>query len=361
MTEVFVADAYVLKVDRYYENSVIDLAIGAVSGLTAGLSNIRPDVMILANGYSESTTEQILLSEKISSSLGLKVPAIRIEEGDASGGAAILTAYSFLKSGLAKSVLLVGAEKLSDFPSSHLNDILAENLDEEYSYRTGITPHSYAALQMKLYMKKYGLNYEYFAEWPFQMHKNAAENQYAYLKFTVDKETIIKSQIISDPIRLFDTAARADGAAAVLLCNGEVAKKASETPVKVESVHGSSSGDNMRELLAVREAWLPLRDFKPDFLEIHDSYSITAAMILDEVGFERGKSLYNLSNSQVNLSGGLKARGYPGGATGVYQLAEAYMQLAGTFRGRRAKSSQRGSLISTDELGRVAYTVALSR
>jgi len=361
MSEVFVTGASILKVDRYYENNIIDLAIGAISGLAEEISIVHPDILILANAYSESATEQVLLSEKIASSLGLRVPAIRTEQGDASGGSAIFTAYSFLKSGIAKSVLIVGAEKLSDFPTNHLNDILAENLDEEYSYRIGMTQSSYAALQMKLYMKTYGVGYDYFAEWPYQMHKNASENHYAYLKFQVDKDTIMKSQIISDPIRLFDTAARADGAAAILLTNGELARKFSESKVKVENVYGSSFGYSMRELVAVREAWLPWRDFKPNFIEIHDSYSVIAAMILDEIGFERGKSLYNIADSQVNLSGGLKARGYPGGATGVYQLAEAYMQLTGTFKGKRAKNAERGAVVSTDDLGKVAYTIGLSR
>lgn len=68
------------------------------------------------------------------------------------------------------------------------------------------------------------------------MHKYASENHYAYLKFPVDKETILSSQVVSDPLRLFDTAARADGASAVLITNEEVARKVSEAPVKIEGL-----------------------------------------------------------------------------------------------------------------------------
>ncbi|MEM1858799.1 MAG: thiolase family protein, partial [Metallosphaera sp.] len=257
--------------------------------------------------------------------------------------------------------LVVGAEKLGDFPASHLNDILAENLDEEFSYRAGVIPQAFAAIQMKLYMKRYNVPREYFAEWPYLMHKYASENHYAYLKFPVDKETILSSQVVSDPLRLFDTAARADGASAVLITNEEVARKVSEAPVKVEGVSFSTAGVNLRELLSVRDAVSPWREFKPDFYEIHDSYSVTAAMILDELGLERGKSLLHLDQVQVNYSGGLKARGYPGGATGVYQVAEGYAQLTGTFKGRRVKDARRGLVVSMDDLGSVAVTVALSR
>ncbi|MCH1771260.1 MULTISPECIES: thiolase family protein [Metallosphaera] len=358
---VFVATGSTLRIDRYYENSLLDLAIAAVSELEEELSEHKPDVLLLANAYGESTEEQVQLAGKLARALGYRIPAIRVENGDASGGSAIYSAYSLVKSGTAKSVLVVGAEKLGDFPASHLNDILAENLDEEFSYRAGVIPQAFAAIQMKLYMKRYNVPREYFAEWPYLMHKYASENHYAYLKFPVDKETILSSQVVSDPLRLFDTAARADGASAVLITNEEVARKVSEAPVKVEGVSFSTAGVNLRELLSVRDAVSPWREFKPDFYEIHDSYSVTAAMILDELGLERGKSLLHLDQVQVNYSGGLKARGYPGGATGVYQVAEGYAQLTGTFKGRRVKDARRGLVVSMDDLGSVAVTVALSR
>ncbi|WP_054836197.1 thiolase family protein [Metallosphaera hakonensis] len=347
--------------DKYYENGLLDLAVASVSQLEAQLSEQKPDVIILANGYGEVTEEQTQLAGKLSNALGLKVPAIRVENADASGGSAVFSAYSLVKSGIAKSALVVGAEKLGDFPSSHLNDVIAQNLDEEFSYRAGVVPQAYAAIQMKLYMKKYNLPREYFAEWPYQMHKNAAENPNALLKFPVERDTILSSQVVSDPLRLFDTSARADGASAILITNEEVARKTCETPVKIEGVHFSNAGVNLRELLSVREAVLPWREFRPDFYEIHDSYSITAAMILDELGQERGKSLYSLDQLQVNFSGGLKARGYPGGATGVYQVAEGFLQITGTFKGKRVKDPRRGLVISMDDLGSTAISIALSR
>ncbi|MEM4911586.1 MAG: thiolase family protein [Metallosphaera sp.] len=359
--DVFVTGASMLKVDKYYENGLLDLAVASVSGLEDLLSEKRPDALILASGYGESTEEQVQLAGKLSNALGYSVPAIRVENGDASGGSAVFSAYSLVKSGLAKSVLVVGVEKLADFPASQLNEIIARNLDEEFSYRAGVVPQAYAAIMMKLYMKRYNLPREYFSEWPYHMHRYAAENNYAFLRFPVEKDTILESQVISDPLRLFDTAARADGASAILISSDEVARKVSETPVKIEGVRFSSTGMNLRELLSVRDVMNEMRDFRPDFYEVHDSYSVIAAMILDELGLERGKSLYSLDDLAVNYSGGLKARGYPGGATGIYQVAEGFMQLTESFKGRRVNGARKGLIISMDELGTTAVSVALSR
>ncbi|QKQ99301.1 thiolase family protein [Metallosphaera tengchongensis] len=361
MTDAYVSGASMIKVDKYYESNAIDLAIAAVSQLEDQLTTKKPDMLFLANAYSESTEEQVLLANKLARTLGYEIPAFRVESGDSSGGSAIYSAYLAVKSGIAKSVLVVGTEKLSDFPTSHLNDIISQNLDEEFSYRSGVVPQAYAAIQMKMYMKEYGVPREYFAEWPYHMHKYASENPFAYLKFPVEKEAILSSQIVSEPLRLFDTAARSDGASAVLITNHEIGKKISETPVKIEGVEMFTSHFDYRQLKAVQGALKPWREFRPDFYEIHDSYSVTAAMILEELGLERGKSLYMLDQIQVNYSGGLKARGYPGGATGVYQVAEGFMQLAGIFKGKRVRDANRGLVISADELGSVAITIGLSR
>lgn len=354
MTDVLVYDSSMIKIDRYYEKNLVDLVAEVMSKFN---SQIKPDAVIIANAYSETTVNQVLLASKISSMLGFSGFTIRIENGDASGGAAIETAYYMIKSGLVKSVLLIGVEKMGDFPTSYLNEIIAENLDEKFGYREGLTLQPFAALQMKQYMKTYGVDYDYFTQWPLAMHKYGSENPFAYLKFQVDKKTIEESQIISEPLRLFDTSPRADGAAAVLLTNEEFKP---EIKVKITDVSSAVSEFTTLSMPAVRQAYSRFREYKADFMEIHDSYSINAALILEEIGFEKGKSLNMLDSIQVNYSGGLKSRGYPGGATGIYQLAESFMQLAGSFPGKRAQG-EKGVVISTDDLGTSAYVIGLKR
>ncbi|AWR97723.1 thiolase family protein [Acidianus sulfidivorans JP7] len=357
MTEVLIQDASMIKVDKYYEEGLLDLAIKASKEIASNETKI--DAIIVSNAYSEKTADQTLLATKLASSLGINALTFRIENGDASGGAAISTAYYMIKSGMIKTALVIGVEKLGDFPGHYVNEVISQNLDEKFSFREGLIPQSYAALRMKMYMKKYNVDYDYFVEWPYLMHKNGAENPYAFLKFQADKKTISTSQIISDPLRLFDSSPRADGAAAILMTSDDV-KLRTDSKVKINSVSSAISSFNILELPAVREAFNKTKEFKPEILEIHDSYSINAALILEEIGLEKGKSLSMLDTIQVNLSGGLKARGYPGGATGIYQIAEEYMQLTEKFPGKRA-SAERGTVISTDELGTTSYIINLQR
>ncbi|AWR94921.1 thiolase family protein [Acidianus brierleyi] len=359
---VNIASYSMLKVDRYYETNLTNLSVAAAKEIIENLKDsFKPDILIFANSYSEKTSNQVLLSTKLTNILGYSVPSFRIENGDASGGAAIFTAYNLIKSGEIKSALIIGSEKLSDFPSNYLNEILTENMDEEFSERLGILPQSFAALQMKTYMKKYNVDYDYFSNWPYFMHKYGSENPYAYLKFAVDKKTILDSQLISEPMRLFDTAPRADGAAAILVTNDEIARKLTDSPVKISKVTSSTADIKIGEIPSLKEAYNKLGKFNPDLIEIHDSYSIYAALILEELGFTKGKSLSELDNLPINYSGGLKSRGYPGGATGIYQIAEATMQLLGNFPGKRVPSSEKALVISMDDLGNTTYLTQLTR
>ncbi len=351
-----------IKVDRYYDTNLTNLSIAAAKEITENLKdNFKPDILIFANSYSEKTSNQVLLSSKLTNMLGYNIPSFRVENGDASGGAAIFTAYNLIKSGEIKSALIIGSEKLSDFPSNYLNEILTENMDEEFSERLGIVPQSIAALQMKTYMKKYNVDYDYFSNWPYLMHKYGSENPYAYLKFAVDKKTILDSQLVSEPIRLFDTAPRADGAAAILVANDEIARKLTDFPIKISKITSSTCEIKMGEIPSIRDAYNKLGKLNPDFIEIHDSYSIYAAMILEELGFSKGKSLSELDRLPINYSGGLKSRGYPGGATGIYQVAEAAMQLIGNFPGKRVSSAEKALVVSMDDLGSTAYLTQLVR
>ncbi|BFH74368.1 thiolase family protein [Sulfurisphaera javensis] len=361
---VSIAEVSLTKVDRYYEYSEKDLAIEVYKQLETKLKERpKPDIIIVSSGYMESINKSTLSAVKIANYLGFKgAKTLRVENGD-NGGAAIYTAYSFIRSGLANSVLLVGIDKFSDLNSKQLNDVLATNLLHEHEYHLGLTNHAYAAILTKLYMKKYNVSYEYFTNWPIKMHDNAVENPYAYLRFKADLKTIVSSQLVAEPLRIFDTAARGDGASIILMTNDEIVKKYTDTPVYLDKISGASF-DYSYDLdlpslkLALKEINYSLS--QNDIIELHDSYSIIAALELEELGLEKGKSLNEFESYQVNYSGGLKARGYPGAATAMYQLAEIVMQLRGDFPGRKAVG-EKGIIISTDDLATSSYVSVLRR
>jgi acetyl-CoA C-acetyltransferase len=267
-----------------------------------------------------------------------------------------------VKSGVAKSVLLVGVEKLADQHGKTVQDYLARGLSYR-DYLAGLMPVHYAALMMKKYMETYGVSYDYFTNWPVKMHLYASENPLAMLKFKVTPEQVKESSVISDPIRLYDTGARGDGAAAVLLTSDDLARKYSDEVVKLETATGSSGDLEVSvSSSAVRSLSLKLGDSLKDYyLQIHDSYSVTAAIELEDLGvLPRGRSLNEIDSIEVNFEGGLKARGYPGGATAVYQLAESYLQLTHKFKGKKT-TKERALILSTDELLTAAYGIKVVR
>lgn len=362
---VSIAEVSLIKVDRYYEFSEKDLVIEAYKQMeTKVKERVIPDVIIVSSGYIESTEKSVLSAVKFSNSLGFKgAKVFRIENGD-NGGASLFAAYSIIKSGIAKSVLVIGVDKFSDLNSKQVNDITASSLLYDYEYHLGLTLHSHAAITAKMYMKKYNVPYEYFANWPLKMHEYGVENPNAYLRFKTDLKTITSSQIVSEPLRLFDVAARGDGASLVLLTEDNLARKYTDTPVYIDRIAGSSSDYSYDLSLPSVKMAMKEVDFKIDeksVVEVHDSYSIMAALQLEELGLgERGKSLNELDSVQVNYSGGLKARGYAGGATALYQLSEVVMQLRNEFKGKRA-IGEKGIVVSTDDLATSSYIISVVR
>ncbi|MEM1873248.1 MAG: thiolase family protein, partial [Acidilobaceae archaeon] len=188
----------------------------------------------------------------------------------------------------------------------------------------------------------------------------------------VKPEAVLEAPPVAEPLTLLDMPPISDGAAAIVLSarsRGSLSKL-----VAVESATGYPSIALQEDPLIIESlevAYAKLRakeDIEdPDILEVHDSSSITGILILETLGLaERGRAAKMIaegyfSNEKplVNLSGGLKARGHPIGATGVYQLAEIALQIAGIFPGRRAQEAKRGLAVSINAHGSSSYVAYL--
>ncbi|MEM1600175.1 MAG: thiolase family protein, partial [Sulfolobaceae archaeon] len=117
MMSVFLNASSMIPVNRYYEYDIYDLVSEAYKNLEGEYEIDDIDLIVVANGYSQRLNNSSLIGSKIAERIGKpKVPALRVENADASGGASILTAYSFIKSGIANSVMVIGVEKQSDYP-----------------------------------------------------------------------------------------------------------------------------------------------------------------------------------------------------------------------------------------------------
>jgi len=221
-------------------------------------------------------------------------------------------------------------------------------------------------------MDTYNVDREVMSYWPALMHSNAKENPYAMLNFAIKPDKVAKSQILADPITLLDSYPLGDGAAAIVLSN----KDMSTSPIAKISAVESSTGYGSIELSddpllfdSLSEAYRRISNIADtsnlDFIEIHDSFTITAMVILETLGLaKRGKAAELVSTGYfspggkgplANPSGGLKARGHPLGATGVYQIAESSLQIANKFPGIKVNNAKKGLVVSLNGLGSSSY------
>ncbi len=373
-TGVAVAAAGLVRVDRHYSKSLVDLALEAVddalrdSGRREGI-----EFIVVSTAVGRYLTPQMDVGAYVASNLGIPgAKGISVEAGEASGLAAVLAGYHLAAS--RGRVLVIGVDKLSDSPASDVYSILkyAYYRYGEASYHIGHA--AIPGLLARLYMERYKVGREELAYWPVMMHAHGKRNPYAMLRFNVTVESVMSGMPVADPLTLLDMFPLGDGASAIVLERGDgLARLAA-----VESATGPPSitvaSDPLR-LEAVSEAWR--RAIRAagldgvDVVELHDSYSIMGLLILEELGLaERGTAAKMVAEGRfteggegplVNPSGGLKARGHPVGATGVYMVAELSMQLSGTFPGLQASDARKAAAVSINGHGSSAYTAILSR
>ncbi|MCD6324397.1 MAG: acetyl-CoA acetyltransferase, partial [Desulfurococcales archaeon] len=209
------------------------------------------------------------------------------------------------------------------------------------------------ALVMRYYMDKHNVTREEMSWWAVMMHDNGFKNPFAQLRKKITLEEVMNSPVIADPIRLFDACPLSDGAAALLLVPDDL-KSLTDTPVRIAGIGNAVDSPDLSSrfeldrlyasrLSAERAFKIAKKEAKDiDVAEIHDAYSIIAAITIEEIGFaERGQAPKMWAEGRfrpgdkpvLNPSGGLKSRGHPVGATGVYQAAEIVLQLRGDFPG----------------------------
>lgn len=348
---VYVVSVGMTKVGRHFDKGFKELSIEALENAlnNAELSLNDIDYLVVSSAFSESLIYQNDPATMLAQELGLRtVRTLRIESGETSGAVALEVAYSLIKSGQAERVAVVGFEKLSEFPSVRANTVYSRTLDYEVEVLRNISPVNYAALIMKEYMRKYGIDRDSILTWSVKMHENASNNQFAQLPFKITLEKARKGMIVSDPITLFDSFPLGDGAAAVVLTNRAHAENAPNEPVEIAAIEGSVGSplylrDNIAELPATKEAVkriLSKHELKIDeniAIQVHDSYSIYGLLALEAIGIaEPGKAAEAINRMEyVNVGGGLKARGHPVGATPIYQLSETYLLLTEGFAGKK--------------------------
>ncbi len=368
MKPVYVIGVGMTRVGRLYEKSGRDLAAEAVLAAIKDSGGIYPRALVVGNMSSSVMMEQDSLGALVADYSGLRgIPAYKVEAACGSGGAALYSGVSLVLSGLVDTVAVVGVEKLTEYTTAKATKALAQAMDAEYELFYGASFTGLNALVARLYMNTYGYSREDMAHWPLRMHEYASYNPYAQLPKKTTLERILKSPVVADPLHLFDCSPLSDGAAAVIITSSEEVLKKSlsatgrDTVVEIAGIAMATDSVDLgsrRDLLtlsstvaAAKQAYriAGLGADAIDYAEVHDAFHITGYLALEDLGFaEKGKAVEEWKNGrfgrgdkpEVNFSGGLKARGHPVGATGVYQVAEATMQLRGDFPGYKASDPE---------------------
>jgi len=350
MTEVVIAGIGQTPVEEHWDVSLRELAFMAIEKAQLDGGSLQPQAVFVGNMLAPQLSHQAHVATLVADFAGLVgLEAATLEAAGASGGAALRAGYLAVASGEVDVVLVVGVEKFTDVVGSGIEAALATSGDSDYEAVQGMTPTAQAALLMRRYLHQTGAPRDAFAGLPLAAHVNGAGNPQAMFRKAITPEIYQKAGIVSDPLNLFDIAPNADGAAALLLARRDLLPP--EQPVV--RIAGSSSVCDTLALhdrpdplvfeaarLSVERACRRARisPLQVDLFELYDAYSIYGVLSLEAAGFApRGEGwklaqdgFLGLQGSlPISTLGGLKARGNPGGATGLYQAVEAVLQLRG--------------------------------
>ena len=328
--------------------------IGGEAGLAAmhdaGVESV--DALFVGNMLSPLIDAQNQLGTYFADWIGLwHQEAVKVEAACGSGAAALRAGIMAVASGEAESALVIGVEKMTDKAGHDVTAALATAADADYEVEQGVSFVGLNALIMKRYMHEYGWKHPDFAPFSINAHANAMSNPFARLHERISIERFEKSAMIATPINLLDASPIGDGAAAAVIVPAEKVASLPGRPRVVIAASASATDTiavhSRRDPLFLAAAYdsakrcYDIAGLTPDDIdvfELHDAFSIMSALSLEACGFaERGKGVrLGLDNEigpggriPICTRGGLKARGHPVGATGMYQVAEVVQQLRG--------------------------------
>jgi len=352
MTDVVIAGIGQTEVGEHWDLSLRELGFQAMEAALRDAGGLQPQVLFVGNMLAPQLSRQAHLGALLADFSGLVgIEAATVESAGASGGAALRMGYLSIASGQADIALVVGVEKFTDQVGSAVDAALATAGDSDFEAVHGLTLTAQAALLMARYLRQYDAPREGFSGFALIAHANGAGNPRAMYRKAISAEAYQRAGVVSEPLNLFDVAPNADGAAAALLVRRDLLPV--NYPHPLVRISGSSLVTDTLALhdrhdplvfTAVRlsvERACRLAGITPqdvDFFELHDQFSIYAALSLEAAGFAfPGEGWQLAQNGRLSLAGalpistmgGLKARGNPGGASGVYQAVEAVLQLRG--------------------------------
>lgn len=348
---VYITGIGQIKVEKAAELSLREMGAKAIRSAMADAGVDRVEAVYVGNMLSGMLCHQQQLAPIVASEAGLTgVEAVTLEAACASGGAALRNGFMSIMSGMCDTVVVCGVEKMSHSDKEFITQSIATASDWEIEGSKGESFVTLNAGLMQRYLDAYKVSPDLFANFGINAHSNANKNPYALFHKEITREDYLNAKVIAPPLRLYDASPICDGSAAVVLSRHP--RTGTDRPqIKITASAAASEsvgiarranplaaeGIQRSGVKAFLMAGITKEDV--DFFELHDAYSIIATLSLEAMGFAPKGEGWKLAIDEVitpngrlpvSTFGGLKARGHPIGASGVYQAVEAYMQLTNT-------------------------------
>lgn len=388
MSDVYIIGVGQTPVAKNSQQTPVQLASRAIEDAiaTSGIERAQIGALFVGNMMSGMLSNQAQLGPIVADHVGLVgVEALAIDAACASGANAMRLGFMAIAGGFHNVAVAVGVEVMNHVSRERITEALATGSDWEMEGSHGESFISLNARLMQCYMEKYQINSDDFGYFSINSHANANTNPNAMLHKSMTLDEYRQARVLTAPIKLSDAPPVSDGSAAVILANREVALNAMRRGYPAVRIAASAvatdqlnSRDRWKSVslpavgkssqLAYAQAKMNPSDI--NFFELHDAYSIIAVLSLEGAGFaEPGRGIEFGVSGDIALSGklplstmgGLKARGHPVGATGLYQIVEAYHQLSDRAGENQVKNCRIGMTQSIGGTGATVVTHVLER
>ena len=374
---VSIIGTYNSKFGRLEDKTIYDLIVEAGRGAIedSGLEPKDIDAIYVGNFSSAGFCNQEHLAPaamEIHPDLRFK-PYTKVEDACASSTAAVFEGIYSILSGRYKNVLVIGAEKMTAIKTREMMKVLSMASYWPTEGEKGLTFPGLFSKFADGYMKKYGFSKEQMRTWlamsGSKAYRNALQNPLAHMPRKYTYKDILelppeKNPQIAGLLHLHDCSLVSDGSAALVLTTTENAKKLKDTVVEFAGIgHVTDhlelekredyilNAGKMAINKALDEAGITIDDV--DVAEVHDCFTITEILILEAMGLAKDGEGWKLLEDEksiiypggklpVNLSGGLKAKGHPVGATGASMHVLIARQLMNNAIGIQADNPEIG-------------------
>ncbi len=376
MRKVAVAGVGLVKVSEHWGKALgalfADAALQAMKD--AGTDDV--DGLYVSNMSGALMQEQLNMGAHMADAIAKPgLSAVRVEAGSASGGVAFHEAVKAVASGYSDCVLVAGVEKMSDVLPEVVTKSLVMEEEQEYSAYTGVTKAGLSAMLHRLYLDLYAEPSD-VGMMAVQSHDNAVGCRHAQYPFRMSIERAMDSPMEADPIHMMECAGVGDGAAAIVLVPADTdGVEVAGTTVATDYCSLPMREDplTLGAVKTAAEKAYKMAAVKPgdiDLVEVQDDFTINGVLSLESLGLvERGKAAKLVAEGgaardgelPTNTFGGLKARGNPLGATGIYQVVEVALQLRGAAGDHQVEDAGVGLAQNMGGLGSTCAVTILRR